>query len=736
MKALLAILVMIAGLGKVNAHWGRNAKKYIIPSNSINHCDAEMKKSWTWETLSTGSFNTWNGWHFAGGWSCQSSSKRGLDGRTFGKAISSYCGHDVSSAPSFDCSSKSSVSSFSVATFHVGVEFDCRLELHYEMQDGSLCRQSHQCSSGSYNTITNTQCGGAKRVSFVYPKQGKSKDKCKIEIPSVGFHCKTSATLTTALVTTSTTSVRSGIITTSDRCTKPHCKGYQTDVSLSTVSTRATATRSTAITSANTGGYSCSASSCKSHIQTASTSSFVTNTLPTSSHKCSAAHGCGGHKTTTSDSGDHTQLSSSTAEDTTTTNQQPTTAHSSSSHTRSATNESVGKETSGCSTPHVVTYNSTSTPYTLITHTATSHGTGILNRTTESHPVVVTESVAVSTTVYHVTDTATRPGAGETSLTRLRSNTGTHVETKATIGTSYSGTSTIYATSLRTISSCNPEVTSCSSTSGPPVVVTETIAIETTVVSTAEIRVDESAGSSSPTHPNIGVSSSSQMTVEDHPATPTSGYDVPDVVPGCINTFLGFVKDCRDNTDAACYCPDQAFVNNVFQCLYAHGESDDVVAKAISFFQGICVGYVSENPAVYTGAESLTSIITVTGTTVIVSAPYTTVTVYTTITQPFIATDGSAIARNGTAVAISTEYAVPEIGFTTGPSGSVNVVPPATTGPAVTNTLYPTVTSIPAVTDNYAVPTSTSPGEIIVTGGAAQAVAGYAAVIFGAALVL
>ncbi|KAH6984132.1 hypothetical protein EDB80DRAFT_591693, partial [Ilyonectria destructans] len=637
----------------------RNAKKYNIPSNSINHCDAEMKKSWTWETLSTGSFNTWNGWHFAGGWSCQSSSNRGLDDRTFGKAISSYCGHDVSSAPSFDCSSKSSVSSFSVATFHVSVEFDCRLELHYEMQDGSLCRQSHQCSSGSYNTITNTQCGGAKRVSFVYPKQGKSKDKCKIEIPSVGFHCKTSATLTTTLVTTSTTSVRSGRITTSDRCTKPHCKGYQTDVSLSTVSTRATATRSTAITSANTGGYSCSASSCKSHIQTASTSSFVTNTLPTSSYKCSAAHSCGGHKTTTSDSWNHTQLSSSTAEDTTTTNQQPTTAHSSSSHTRSATNESVGKETSGCSTPHV-----------------------------------------------------------------------------ATIGTSYSSTSTIYATSLRTISSCNPEVISCSITSGPPVVVTETIAIGTTVVSTADILVDESAGSSSPTHPNIGLPSSSQMTVEDHPATPTSGYDVPDVVPGCINTFLGFVKDCRDNTDAACYCPDQTFVNNVFQCLYAHGESDDVVAKAISFFQGICVGYVSENPAVYTGAESVTSIITVTGTTVIVSAPYTTVTVYTTITQPFIATDGSTIARNGTAVAISTEYAVPEIGFTTGPSGSVNVVPPATTGPAVTNTLYPTVTSIPTVTDNYAVPTSTSPGEVIVTGGAAQAVAGYAAVIFAAALIL
>lgn len=692
-----------------------------------------MKKSWTWESLGPGSFDTWNGWNFAGGWSCQSSSKRGLDSRTFRKAISSYCGHDLSSAPSFDCGSKSSVSSFSISTFYVSVEFDSRLELYYEMQDGSLCRQSHQCSSGSYNEITNTQCGGAMRVSFVYPKQGNSKDRCKIEIPSVGFHCETSATLTTALVTTSMASVRSGGTTTGDTCTKPDCKGYQTDVSVSTASTRSTATRSTAITSASTRGYSCIAPSCKSYIQTTSTGSFITSTLPTNSHKCST-HSCGGHKTTTSDSGNHTQPSSRTAEESTTTNQQSTVAHSS-SHARfttkstqtissskplATTNESVGKETSGCSTPHVVNDNSTSTANTLVTHTATKYGTGILNRTTESHLI----------------DTVTYAGAGETSLTRLRSNTGTYIETKATIGASFSSTSTIYATSLRTITSCNSEVTSCSITSGPPVVITETIAVRTTIVSTAETRVDKSASTSSPTHLNVNIASSSQMTDEDHPATPTSSYDIPDVLPSCINTFLGFAEDCRDNTDAACYCPDQTFVNNVFQCLYAHGESDGVIAKAISFFQGICVGYVSENPAVYTGAESVTRIITVTGTMVIASAPYTTVTVYTTITQSFIATDGSTIARNGTAVAISTEYAVPEIGFTTGPSGSVNAVPPATTEPAVPKTLYPTITSVPTSTDNYAVPTSTSPGEVLVTGGAAQAIASYAAVIFAAALVL
>ncbi|KAH6980559.1 hypothetical protein EDB80DRAFT_593401, partial [Ilyonectria destructans] len=604
------------------------------PSNSINSCDAEMKKSWTWESLSPGSFDTWNGWNFAGSWSCQSSSKLGLDGRTFRKAISSYCGHDLSSAPSFDCGSKSSVSSFSISTFYVSVEFDSRLELYYEMQDGSLCRQSHQCSSGSYNEITNTQCGGAMRVSFVYPKQGNSKDRCKIEIPSVGFHCETSATLTTALVTTSMGSVRSGGTTTGDRCTKPDCKGYQTDVSVSTASTS-------------------------------------TQTI-------------------------------------------------SSSKPLATINESVGKETNGCSTPHVVNDNSTSTANTLVTHTATKYGTGILNRTTESHLI----------------DTVTYAGAGETSLTRLRSNTETYIETKATISASFSSTSTIYATSLRTITSCNSEVTSCSITSGPPVVITETIAVRTTIVSTAETRVDKSASTSSPTHLNVNIASSSQMTDEDRPATPTSSYDIPDVLPSCINTFLGFAEDCTDNTDAACYCPDQTFVNNVFQCLYAHGESDDVIAKAISFFQGICVGYVSENPAVYTGAESVTSIITVTGTMVIALAPYTTVTVYTTITQSFIATDGSAIARNGTAVAISTEYAVPEIGFTTGPSGSVNAVPPATTEPAVPKALYPTITSVPTSTDNYAVPTSTSPGEVLVTGGAAQAIASYAAVIFAAALVL
>ncbi|KAH7115765.1 hypothetical protein B0J13DRAFT_681352 [Dactylonectria estremocensis] len=91
---------------------------------------------------------------------------------------------------------------------------------------------------------------------------------------------------------------------------------------------------------------------------------------------------------------------------------------------------------------------------------------------------------------------------------------------------------------LRTITSCDPEATSCSITSGPPVVTTETIAVRTTVVSTAETRVDDDARPSSPTHPNINISASSQMTDEDHPAAPTSSYDIPNVLPRCINTFL------------------------------------------------------------------------------------------------------------------------------------------------------------------------------------------------------
>jgi hypothetical protein len=57
-------------------------------------------------------------------------------------------------------------------------------------------------------------------------------------------------------------------------------------------------------------------------------------------------------------------------------------------------------------------------------------------------------------------------------------------------------TSTIYSTNIKTITSCGPEVTNCPATGGTPVVVTETIAVSTTVCP-----VEPTGGSEKPGQP-------------------------------------------------------------------------------------------------------------------------------------------------------------------------------------------------------------------------------------------
>src|ERR1700760_1810289 len=90
---------------------------------------------------------------------------------------------DLSRCPSFGCGGSSGISAFSVTELQISVEFDCDLEFHYNMPGGSTCKQTHSCSSGG-SIVKNTQCGGAKNVTVVYPSQssgnGKGKSSCSI----------------------------------------------------------------------------------------------------------------------------------------------------------------------------------------------------------------------------------------------------------------------------------------------------------------------------------------------------------------------------------------------------------------------------------------------------------------------------------------------------------------------------------------------------------------------------
>ncbi|KAI0097004.1 hypothetical protein GGR51DRAFT_486801 [Nemania sp. FL0031] len=224
-----------------------------------------------------------------------------------------------------------------------------------------------------------------------------------------------------------------------------------------------------------------------------------------------------------------------------------------------------------------------------------------------------------------------------------------------------------YAVSTSSTPVSTPETTSQPFTY-PSYSVSTPEASSTPVESTPESTPAESSSvASSVTLPASGTSSASY---------PAETLPCPDVVPSCLNTWM-FQVGCKDNTDSACYCPDNAFVNNIFACLYAHGESDEQISEAISYFQGICAPYVPTNPGIATGAETITTVLTVTPTSI---ASYTTITVIATTAVPCTDSVGEVIPSSSSVVTISTAMTVPQVIFTTisatgAGSSSVAVVP-------------------------------------------------------------
>ena len=85
--------------------------------------------------------------------------------------------------PSFSCQENDSMS---IDQMQVSSTQDTDLECHYGMPDGSTCKEYHSCQSGG-SVIQNTQCGGATSVTF---KPGQNAPPgCSIGVHSVGFNC-------------------------------------------------------------------------------------------------------------------------------------------------------------------------------------------------------------------------------------------------------------------------------------------------------------------------------------------------------------------------------------------------------------------------------------------------------------------------------------------------------------------------------------------------------------------
>ncbi|KAH8882664.1 hypothetical protein GQ53DRAFT_831307 [Thozetella sp. PMI_491] len=527
----------------------KGTSPFTCPANTDNKCTDTQKGGYDFGDLPLGGFNQYKDFNWFGGWTCGSGSGKRFAPRTNQNYIGATCGHDKSSSPSFGCGS--SIDKFSLGGMHVVPEFDCDLEFHYSMPDGSTCKHRNACSSKGTD-IVNTQCGGAKNVTIVYPTQtSHTKTTCSVNIHTMTFDCN-SASSTTVVKTTTT---------------------------------KATSTKV---------------------------------------------------KTTTTAEVPKTTTTSKPVEKTTTT----------------------AKETTPTETTTPVKETST----TRFANTTTTTAAG---ESSTSTPVVESSSAPVE-------ESSKPPVVESTTSVSLT-------------------TSTIFTTSTQTITSCAPTITNCPAESVVTTVVT--IAVSTTVcpVTATETPKPTSTG----------------------PSTPVETLPCPEVVPKCLNTFL-FTVGCSDNTDSTCYCPNEIFIKSVFDCIYAHGETDEIVSESVIFIQGLCAPQMPENPAIATGA-TITSYVTPT-VTITQPAVYTTVTVVATTVVPCTNEAGETIPNSSTTAVVSTTLTVPQVGFTS-QGESVGIVPVTTYTAQLTTTLPSPTKAAGGSASGTGKLTPSSTGQVVVTAG-------------------
>ncbi|RYP66794.1 hypothetical protein DL771_007592 [Monosporascus sp. 5C6A] len=704
MKNTASLVALAAGLSQVTATgFGFiNAPKFSAPHNSDSFCLPDWKGGFDWSDLAPGKFDSYKGFKW-GGFTCEDKfSKRDeLAPRTFAqdKCISGKATKDKNNSPFISCDKSKGSKKTSIKEFHVQPEFDCDLEFHYTMPDGSSCKHRSRCSK-SGTKVKNTQCGGAIDVVITYPEQPEipDKDGCHFGIPSVIFDCET-ASKTTYLPPA----------TTSSAVNTPPPVGGTTSSSAGVTTSSASAETSTypgeIPSSATTSSASVeTTSSADESVTESSATESATQSYPTTAPPDSTTSSAVVETTSSGvESVTESSATESSATESSATETYPTTAPPESTtssvgvETTSSTVESV-TESSATESSATATYPTTAPPEST-TSSAVVETTSSAVETTSSAVESVTESSATessATETYPTTappESTTSAGVETTSsaVDSATSSSATEATTFTSV-TSYMTTSTVYSTIVSTVTSCGPTVTDCPAGEGETATVTSTVAISTTICPVTETFTSvttpvqpETSATEKPSGGNpvpsatTATPSGEDSTSATSPSGPIETLPCPDVVPQCLNTWLDTIG-CKDNTDSACYCPSKDFVDNVFDCLYSHGESEEAVQEAITYFQGICAPHAPENPGIVTYPETITKVFTATPTQA-PTAVYTTIELVATTVVPCTGSEGES---SSSTVVISTTVSVPDVGFTTvtdAPGTTSVVVVPGPTAP-------------------------------------------------------
>lgn len=394
--------------------WGGDSH-YSTPDNTDNKCSTDQSKGYNWDGLAIGSFDSYGSNKFSK-WSCTNSlGKRDL--LTKRKFQSKCISSNLDDEPSIGCDGEDYMS---IDKYEVSSDVDADIECHYEMPNKTVCKEYHSCKSGG-TVIQNTQCGGAKSVTFKPAESFKGKG-CNIGVHSIGFNCGTASS--TAPAVSKTESI-------------PAYGSSSPPVYATTSSESATETSSTSSVveiTTDTTPYT-------SPTSTAATSSTAAPTDSVPSHESSACvPSYGASCSTTSEIPSSTATSRETSPVETSAPEYSTSSSPSFSLTGTPTFSSLSTGIGGS----VPSYN-TSLTYKVPAHTQStsssssnalgttsigSYSTGTIYSTscetfTSSGSITtLTRSYAVSTTVAAVTSPDKESSAVETSSTTAPSYSG------------------------------------------------------------------------------------------------------------------------------------------------------------------------------------------------------------------------------------------------------------------------------------------------------------------------
>lgn len=522
-----SVAIFVAGLAaqQVSASGWGDAGSYSCPGNTNNHCSPSQQGGYDWSSLSPGSFSSYGSNDFSG-FSCGDSyDKRDLlSKRTFqSKCITG----SLDDAPSMSCGQDDSMS---INEMEISSSEDADIDCEYGMPDGSTCTETHHCpSSGAI--VQNTQCGGAKSVTF---KPGKNAPSgCSIGVHSVGFHCGSSSSSVPSYSSTSATGYSQ---------TPGSASGFpSSSVSTAPISSSVPVASS----SAPCYGPGCSSSAPFPSSTGAVSSSYIISSSATGySQIPGSASGYGSSSFSTAPVSSSVVVVSSSASI-------PCYGGSCSSET-APVSSSVPVESSSASIP---CYGGKCSSVTSLVSSS------YIPSSSASIPCYGKDCETSSSTQGI-------PGYGSAS-------SGSPVTSSAPPYT----TSTIYSTTVRTVTSCAATVTDCPA--DHQTVVTETVAVSTTVCPVPDVTTPATASETAPT------------------SYPTP--NCPETLPKCLNTWL-WISDCKDNADSDCFCGSEKFIKNVMGCISAWGGED--TQAAASYLMGLCAPHIPSNPAIITACPS------------------------------------------------------------------------------------------------------------------------------------